>query len=124
MTAVDIEPQVRTLIARLARIDDDFRADADVFRELGLRSASALDLVLQLEEDFDISIDDDAFATTRTLEQMAALVAHLRGGAACPPGPPGPSRPSIRSSCRSSPRATWPPTSRSRAGTSRPTCGA
>ena len=82
MTAAEIQPLVRAIIARLARIDDDFRADADVFRELGLQSAAALDLLLQLEEEFEISISDDAFAVTRTLEQMTALVVTMRGQAA------------------------------------------
>jgi acyl carrier protein len=78
MNTFDIQSQLRAMIARLARIDADFRSDADVFRELGLESAAALDLLLQIEEDFDVAIDDEAFGNTRTLEQMTALVVGLR----------------------------------------------
>ena len=82
MTTVDVQPLVRVMIARLARIDEDFRADADVFRALGLQSAAALDLLLQIEEEFGIAISDDAFAEARTLEQMAALVVAIQEQAA------------------------------------------
>jgi acyl carrier protein len=82
MNIVDIHLQLRTMIARLAHIDADFRGDADVFRELGLESGAALDLLLQMEEEFDVSIADEDFGDARTLEQMTALVAGLRGLAA------------------------------------------
>ena len=82
MNIVDIQSQLRAMIARLARIDTDFRGEADVFRELGLESAAALDLLLQMEEEFDVAIDDEDFGQSRTLEQMTALVAGLRGIAA------------------------------------------
>jgi minimal PKS acyl carrier protein len=79
---VDLPSRIRDIVARLARVDADFRADADVFRELGLQSAAALDFLLQLEEEFGVAINDDAFARARTLEQITALVADLRGRAA------------------------------------------
>jgi acyl carrier protein len=78
----DIQPQIRVIVARLARIDAGFSAKADVFRELGLESAAALDLVLQLEEDYGITIDDESFGAARTLEQITKLVVDLRGEAA------------------------------------------
>jgi len=79
MPVVEIEPHVRGVIARLAGIDEGFSAQADVFRELGLQSAAALDFLLQLEEDFGITISDDAFARARSLAQISALIARLRG---------------------------------------------
>ncbi len=78
----DIQQQVRVIIARIAQIDEGFSAQADVFRELGVESAAALDLLLQIEEEYDIAIADEAFGEARTLEQMAKLVAVVRGEAA------------------------------------------
>jgi acyl carrier protein len=73
--------QVRALIAVVGRVPPDFNPDADVFRELGIASAAALDLLLRIEEEFEISIDDEQFARTRTLTAMSALVSNLRGNA-------------------------------------------
>lgn len=81
-TRADIEAGVRDLIARVARVDPGFSASADIFRELGVKSAAALDLLLSLEEEFAVSISDEAFGDARTVDQIVALVAGLRGAAA------------------------------------------
>jgi acyl carrier protein len=78
MTDHQIQAQLRGMIADLAHVGEGFSAGADVFREIGLQSAAALDLLLQMEEEFDIAIDDAAFAKERTLSQMTALVVQLR----------------------------------------------
>src|SRR5258708_1973098 len=79
-----VEEKVRGLIAGLARIDAGFSADADVFRELGVESGAALDLLLQIEEEFGIAIDDEDFAGARSLSRMTALILEIqsRGRAA------------------------------------------
>ncbi len=82
MNQNDIQQQVRTIIARIGKFDEGFSAKADVFRELGVESMAALDLLLQIEEEWDISIADEAFSQARTLEQMAALVVRVRSEAA------------------------------------------
>ena len=77
-----IEDKVREIIARVAKIEPGFIATADIFRELGVKSAAALDLLLSLEEDFGVTISDDAFGDARTVEKIVALVAGLKGEAA------------------------------------------
>ncbi len=81
-SAGSIEEQVREIIARVAKIEPGFVATADIFRELGVKSAAALDLLLSLEEDFGVTISDDAFGEARTVEKIVALVAGLKGEAA------------------------------------------
>lgn len=77
-TADPIEEGVRALIARIARIAPGFSATADIFFELGVKSASALDLLLSLEDEFGISIADEAFGNARTVEKLVELIAGLK----------------------------------------------
>ena len=57
-----------------------------VFATLAIFPAAAfaadVDLLLSLEEEFGISITDDAFGEARTLDQIVALVSGLKGVAA------------------------------------------
>jgi acyl carrier protein len=82
MSDESIEGKVRETVARIAKIAPGFSASADLFRELGLKSAAALDLLLSLEEEFGISISDDAFGEARTAQKIVALIEGLKGVAA------------------------------------------
>jgi acyl carrier protein len=68
------ETKIRSILKRVARLDGEYSATADLFRELGVKSIAALDLLLSLEEEFGVSIADDAFGAARTLGELAALV--------------------------------------------------
>ena len=72
---------MRELIARIGKIPPTFAPGADIFRELGVKSAAALDLLLSLEEELGVSISDEAFGNARTLDQIVALVTELKGAA-------------------------------------------
>lgn len=74
MGLVDIETRVRAVVRRVARFEGAFSATADLFGELGLKSVVALDLLLSLEEEFGVSIADEAFSNARTLDDLVALV--------------------------------------------------
>jgi acyl carrier protein len=77
-TASATEARVRAIVSRVARRDaTDFAADADLFRELGVESTAALDLLLSLEEEFGVSIDDQQFGDARTVRALTALVDKL-----------------------------------------------
>jgi len=82
MASNDVEEKVLGILQRVAKLEPGFSAQADIFRELGVKSAAALDLLLSLEEDFGITISDDAFAEARTAEKIIALVNGLKGVAA------------------------------------------
>ncbi len=74
-----IEARVRTVVGNVAKKGDarTFPADADLFRELGVESTAALDLLLSLEEEFGVTIEDSAFNDARTLTALTALVEKL-----------------------------------------------
>jgi acyl carrier protein len=79
--SADIESRVRGVVVRVAKLENgrsDFSPDADLFRELGVESTAALDLLLSLEEEFSVSIDDAAFGDARTLRSLTALIAKLQ----------------------------------------------
>jgi acyl carrier protein len=73
------EPRVREVVARVAKLPDAgaINADSDLFRELGVESTAALDLLLSLEEEFAITIPDDQFGDARTVRALATLVGKL-----------------------------------------------
>ena len=82
MAHEEIEGKVREHIARIAKIDPGFDAAKDIFRELGVKSAQALDLLLSLEDEFGVQIADDKFGEARTTTQIVELIAGLQGAAA------------------------------------------
>lgn len=71
------EQRVRGVIGRVTKLDEGFSATSDLFRDLGVKSIAALDLLLSLEEEFAIAIPDDKFGDARSVEKLVALVAEL-----------------------------------------------
>jgi acyl carrier protein len=52
-------------------------APADDFYDAGFSSINALQLLLELEATFDVTIPDDEFVTARTCSSLDALVSRL-----------------------------------------------
>jgi acyl carrier protein len=80
MSEPTIESRVRAVVARVAgRANGEaLPGSADLFRELGIQSTDALDLLLSLEDEFAVSIPDDAFGESRTLLALVTLIEGLR----------------------------------------------
>jgi acyl carrier protein len=73
--------RVRDVLSRVVRLpqeDLDASHDADLFRELCVDSAAALDILLSLESEFGVAIPDDSFGNARSLRAIAALIAELK----------------------------------------------
>jgi acyl carrier protein len=68
------EKRVRAVVAKVGRLEGEFDGEADIFRDLGVKSVAALDLLLSLEEEFSIAISDEAFGDARTVSALVALV--------------------------------------------------
>jgi len=72
---MNVDDRVRAVVRRIAPgLDGSFSATADLYRELGVKSVAALDLLLALEEEFKVSIDDEAFGEARTVQKLAAMI--------------------------------------------------
>lgn len=78
---VTLERKIRALVRRIAPdVEDEFGASADLYREVGLKSIAALDLLLSLEEELGVSIEDESFGEARSVDKLVALVGGLLAG--------------------------------------------
>ena len=78
-----LEEKIRATIRRIApNVKEGFDASLDLYREVGVKSVAALDLLLSLEEQLGVSIPDEAFGEARSVAKLVALVERLRGGGA------------------------------------------
>jgi acyl carrier protein len=77
-----IELRICDIIRRVSKRKDEgaLPLDSDVFRELGVESTAALDLLFALEDEFGVSVPDEAFSSARTVRKMTELIGQLQGG--------------------------------------------
>jgi acyl carrier protein len=70
---------VTRIVDIIKRIGDleTLEPDQDFYRA-GVDSMKALDVMLELETEFDITVPDDRFVQARTAEDLSGLVAQLR----------------------------------------------
>jgi len=71
-----MEDKIRQIVASVAGAEDpsQLAVDADIFKDIGIQSTAALDLLLSIEEEFDVTIEDEAFAEARSIKALAKLV--------------------------------------------------
>jgi acyl carrier protein len=63
----------------------DIRDDANLYLDLGVASAHALQLLAELEERFQVAVPDDEFVDATSIHGLAALIHKLTAskGPAC-----------------------------------------
>lgn len=68
------------VVARIAKIKDPsaIPGDHDLYRDIGVKSTAALDLLLSLEEEFSVTIPDQDFGDARTVSLLVTLIGTLR----------------------------------------------
>jgi len=76
----DALESIQEIIARIAKIPRP-APDADMY-VAGLASVDALELLVELEDTFAVTIPDDRFVNARTAGALAGLVAELAEGKA------------------------------------------
>jgi acyl carrier protein len=74
----DTEQKMRVIVAELGGISEDFDGKAHFFRDLGLESTKALELLFQIEDAFEIAMPDDEYNQVQHLEQLVALIDKLK----------------------------------------------
>lgn len=57
---------------------DKFDGETHIARDLGLDSMAVMDLVMELEDQYDVSIPLDKIAETETVKQLAVLILGLQ----------------------------------------------
>jgi acyl carrier protein len=80
MTREEMSSRVMGVVARIAKIKDPsaIPRDQDLYRDIGVKSTAALDLLLSLEEEFNVSIPDQQFGDARTVALLVSLIGELR----------------------------------------------
>ncbi len=77
MSTSDTMEIIRASIARIASIEPP-APDADIY-VAGFASTDALELLVELEDRFEIQVPDDRFIEARSIADLTALVASLSG---------------------------------------------
>ncbi len=72
----DLEKRLTTLLRRLAGDDVEIHENTDLIDELRLDSIKVLDLVLEIEDEFDVSIPLNSLADVRTMGDLARVIVH------------------------------------------------
>jgi len=77
--SAELTSRVAEVVARVAKVDDpsSIGTELDLYRDVGVKSTAALDLLLSLEEEFDVQIPDEAFGDARTVTLLAGLIGEL-----------------------------------------------
>jgi acyl carrier protein len=79
MIHLDIRGEIRAIVTDVARLPHDFAETAHFYKELGVPSMAALELLTRLEERFGIAIPDDDFVEATTFDRLAVLVSRQAG---------------------------------------------
>ena len=80
MPYADIHARLHEHIARLAGPNVRVEDDMDLVTQLGLDSIKVLDLVMEIEDEFDISIPMNVLADVRNLRDLAQAIHRLVPG--------------------------------------------
>lgn len=82
MSNEEIFKKVNSILIELGIISEDTDKDTDLFNECGLSSVSVIDIIVGLEETFDISLDSDddmLFDNYSSIAKIADLVRRKNG---------------------------------------------
>jgi acyl carrier protein len=77
LTVREIERAIETVLGRSVRLADE----TDIARDLGVDSLALMNIVMELEDRFDISIPLDRLADIQTIRELSGLINELRAQA-------------------------------------------
>ncbi|MYG11513.1 MAG: acyl carrier protein, partial [Gammaproteobacteria bacterium] len=69
-----LELELRELLGGITPLPPDFTSDTDLLDALALESAQIMEFVMEVEDRFDIIIDQRQLAEVRNIAQLAAVV--------------------------------------------------
>ena len=74
LTVREIAREAETVLGRPVRVTDD----TDIARDLAVDSLALMNIVMELEDRFDLSIPLDRLAVVQTIGDLSGLVNELR----------------------------------------------
>ena len=69
-----LELELRELLGHITPLPPDFAPDTDLLDALALESAQIMEFVMEVEDRFDIIIDQGQLAEVRNIAQLAVIV--------------------------------------------------
>ena len=72
-----LQQELRQLVAELGEIPTDFDATANLYLDLGVPSVKAMQLLMDLEDRFDVRVPDDQFVEAVTLHKLTEMMRTL-----------------------------------------------
>ena len=80
MTGQDqLDAQILELLMKKVGSGREITLDSSVVEDTGLDSVSVMDFVMELEDEFDITVPLDQIAEVRTVRDLSAVVRRLTG---------------------------------------------
>jgi acyl carrier protein len=74
----ETETQLREIVARIAEIPKDFSSDAHMRDDLNVDSFRGVEIVFEVERQFNITVPGARYAEVETFNDMLKLVASLK----------------------------------------------
>ena len=75
-----IEQKLRAVIVTLSgdQVQADFDRQAHVFRDLGIESTKALELLFEIEDQFEVALPDMEYNACEHLDDLITLITKLQ----------------------------------------------
>lgn len=74
-----LQNELRQLLMELAALPEGFDAKADLYSELGVASMKAMELLMELEDRYQVSVPDEEFIQATSLQALAEMIQRLKG---------------------------------------------
>lgn len=68
------ESSIRQIVADIAGLPPETPADANLYLDLGVASVQAMQLLIELEERFDVQVPDEEFVEATSITQLVRMV--------------------------------------------------
>jgi acyl carrier protein len=73
----EMKEQLRSLVTEVGGLDANFDASANLYLDLGIPSMKAMQLLMELEERFGVSVPDEEFVDAVSLDALTVLMQRL-----------------------------------------------
>ena len=75
---ITIDEQLRKVIAEITALPANISGSADLYADLGVASIKAIQLLMAIEERFEISVPDDQFIEATSVDSLARLIERVK----------------------------------------------
>jgi acyl carrier protein len=73
----NLSQNLRSLLMEIAELPPDFSAGANLYLDLGVPSVKAMQLLMELEDRFEVQIHDEQFIEATSLDTLTDLMNNL-----------------------------------------------